>query len=202
MRVIGLTGGIATGKSTVARMLAELGAAVVDADAIAREVVAPGKPAWHRLLSAFGPDILLEDGQVNRRLLGRLVFGCPQKVEMLNRATHPFIIEAVRRRIEELDRSGCRVAVLDAPLLLEAGLEDMVDEVWVVTAPRDVQLARLMQRDPDLGEDEAGARLDSQMPLEEKARRADVVIDNGDGLEETNRRVRDAWEAFGRGRGE
>lgn len=195
MKVIGVTGGIATGKSTVTAMLAELGAEVIDADAVAREVVEPGRPAWQQLLAAFGPGILLEDGHVNRRYLGRLVFGRPDLVERLNRATHPFIVAAIRRRLAELAGGGTRVAVVDAPLLFEAGLEDLVDEIWVVTAPREMQLDRLLQRDPDLTEDEAQARIDSQMPLEEKIRRAHVVIDNSGDLAATGRQVREAWRS-------
>lgn len=194
MIVIGLTGGIATGKTTVARMLAELGAAVVDADAVARRVVEPGLPAWRDLVAAFGPDVLLPDGRVNRPLLARLVFGGDREaLERLNRATHPHILAAIRRRLEELGAAACRVAVLDAPLLLETGLDALVDQVWVVRADRALQVDRLAARN-DLDPGEAAARIDAQMPLEEKLRRADVVIDNAGSLEETRRQVVAAWE--------
>lgn len=194
MIVIGLTGGIATGKTTVARMLAELGAAVVDADAVARRVVEPGLPAWRDLVAAFGPDVLLPDGRVNRPLLARRAFGGDREaLERLNRATHPHILAAIRRRLEELAAAACRVAVLDAPLLLETGLDALADQVWVVRAERRQQVDRLAARN-DLDPAEAAARIEAQMPLEEKVRRADVVIDNAGTLEETRRQVVAAWE--------
>lgn len=193
MFVIGLTGGVATGKSTVARMLAELGAAVVDADAVARRVVEPGLPAWEALRAAFGPGILHEDGRVDRRALARLAFGRADNLDKLNRATHPFIRAELERHLAALAAAGTPVAVLDVPLLFEADLTAMVDEVWVVVCDRAAQVARLVARS-DLTEEEAEARIDSQLPLEEKARRADVVIDNGGTLAETRRQVRAAWE--------
>lgn len=193
MFVIGLTGGVASGKSTVARMLAELGAAVVDADAIARRVVEPGLPAWEELLAAFGPGIVHEDGRLNRRALARLAFGHAENLEKLNRATHPFIRAVMEREVAALAAAGTRIAVLDAPLLFEADLTAMVDEIWVVAADRATRVARLMAH-TDLTEGEAEARVEAQMPIEEKARRAGVVIDNRGTLEDTRRQVVAAWE--------
>lgn len=193
MYIIGLTGGVATGKSTVAHMLTELGAPVVDADAVAHRVVEPGLPAWEALLAAFGPGILHEDGRVNRRALARLAFGHMGNLDKLNRATHPFIHTELERQLAALAAVGTPVAVLDAPLLFEAGLTGMVDEVWVVMTDRATQVARLLERS-DLTEDEAEARIDAQAPLEEKARRAGVVIDNRGTPAETRRQVTAAWE--------
>ncbi len=193
MIVIGLTGGAGAGKTTVARWLAELGAAVVDADAIAREVVEPGRPAHQALVAAFGPGILGPDGRIDRRRLARVAFGSGEALERLNRATHPHIIREIRRRLDELRASGCRVAVLDAPLLLETGLDGLTDEVWVVVADPEQQVARLAAR-AGLDREEAEARLRAQMAPEERLRRADVVIDNRGSPAETRRQVRAAWE--------
>lgn len=192
MLIIGLTGGVATGKSTVASMLAELGARVVDADVIARQVVEPGKPAWRGLLENYGIHILQDDGTLNRRALGRLVFGNLEELARLNQITHPHILEAIHEQMEALRREGAPVVVLDVPLLFETGLDKQVDAVWVVTATREQQLERLEHRD-DLSPDEAEMRLAAQMPLEEKARRAQVVIDNAGTIEDTRRQVLEAW---------
>ena len=192
--LIGLTGGIGSGKSEVARMLAGLGAAVVDADAIAREVVEPGEPALARLVDAFGPGILAPDGRLDRRRLGRLVFGDQEARRRLESIVHPAIRARTTERIARLLQEGLHPAVVwDVPLLFEVGAEGMVDEVWVVTAPRATRLARLKRRDPDLTPEELERRMAAQIPLEEKVARADVVIDNGGDLESTRRQVEAAW---------
>ncbi|MGB4314020.1 MAG: dephospho-CoA kinase, partial [bacterium] len=147
MRVIGLTGGIATGKSTVSRMLAEKGLPIVDADLIAREVVEPGKPAYREIVQTFGGEILQADGTLNRKLLGKLVFGDPARLQTLNQITHPRIREEIEGRLQALRDKGTELAVLDAPLLIEANLQPLVDEVWVVTCPRELQIKRLQERD-------------------------------------------------------
>lgn len=193
--LIGLTGGIGSGKSTVAAMLAELGAAVVDADAIAREVVEPGEPALASIVAAFGSGVLDEHGRLDRRRLGRLVFRDPEARRRLEAIVHPAVRARTRERIRRFAEEGRHPAIVwDVPLLFEVGADRLVDEVWVVVAPREERLARLRRRDPDLSPEELERRMAAQMPLEEKAARADVVIDNSGPLEATRRRVRQAWQ--------
>lgn len=193
MRVIGLTGGIASGKSLVSRLLRELGALVIDADQIAREVVEPGKPAYHSILREFGNQVLNPDGSLNRQALGRLVFSDPRKLERLNQITHPLIIAEIQKLLKSYRLLFPEKAVvLDAPLLYEAGLESIVDEVWVVYVDYPTQLQRLMERD-GLTREEARRRIEAQLPLEEKVKRADRVIDNRGTPEETALQVRKLW---------
>lgn len=179
MRLVGLTGGIATGKSTFAAALRALGAPVIDADRLAREVVAPGQPALAEIVRAFGPDVLEPGGGLDRRRLGAIVFADPEARRRLEAITHPAIRAAMRAEAARLASAGHAVAFYDVPLLYEVGLERDVDAVVVVYAPRAVQLARLQRRD-GLAPAEAEARLAAQLPIDEKAARADVVVDNPD----------------------
>lgn len=195
MRVIGLTGGIASGKSTVAQMLARRGAVVVDGDQVAREVVKPGTPAHAELVAAFGPDILWPDGTINRRRLATLVFEDPRARRVLDDITHPRLRQRVSEILDGLRREGARVVVYAGALLLEAGLEGLVDEVWVVSVDPDTQLQRLMARD-GLSREQALARMRAQASMKEKADRAAVVIDNSGGPHDTERQVQAAWEEF------
>ena len=195
MRVIGLTGGIATGKSTVSRMLAEKGLPIVDADLIAREVVEPGKPAYREIVQTFGGEILQADGTLNRKLLGKLVFGDPARLQTLNQITHPRIREEIEGRLQALRDKGIKLAVLDAPLLIEANLQPLVDEVWVVTCPRELQIKRLQERD-NLSVPEAEARIKAQMPLEEKIKYAQRVIDNSRDIAHTRRQVQELLRSY------
>ncbi len=201
MVVIGLTGGIASGKSLVSSFLRELGAVVIDADLIAREVVAPGQPALAMIVEAFGPGILRPDGSLDRKALGALVFADPDLRKKLEEITHPFIIARIKEELARLAES-CPdgVVVLDAPLLFEAGLEGLVDEVWVVYVDAATQLARLMSRD-GLTRAEAEQRLAAQIPLAEKARRADRVIDNSGTPEATRAQVNRLWRELQERRG-
>lgn len=188
--LVGLTGGIASGKSTVSRQLAELGCEVIDADVLAREVVAPGEPAWHGIVAAFGREVLQPDGALDRKRLGALVFSDPERRRRLEAITHPAI--HARRQVL-LDRLAARgfdgLVVQDAALLIEAGGAAQVDRVVVVYATPEEQLARLMRRD-GLGRDEAAQRIASQMPLAEKVRHAHYVIDSSASHEETAAQVR------------
>jgi dephospho-CoA kinase len=205
MRVIGLTGGIASGKSTVSYMLRELGAEVIDADLVAKEVIEPGTDAWRELVSEFGPLILNRDRSINRRRLGRLVFGDPNRVKRLNALTHPRIVSRIAGRIAAARAAAAaaaprgpgetRVLVVDAPLLIEAGMTALVDQVWVVVVDSDTQVKRLMARDHFTFQ-EALNRLSAQMPPEEKARLADVVIDNRGPVERTRAQVLDLWRGL------
>lgn len=193
MLVVGLTGGIGCGKSTVASVLRELGARVVDADQVAREVLAPGSPVLGKVVERFGPRILRADSSLDRNRLADIVFGDPQALADLNAITHPPIVEMIRQRIEEARNEGVQVLVVDAPLLLEAGMEGMVDEVWVVTCTREQQIERLCRR-TGLSPREAEARMRAQMPLEEKVRRADRVIPNEGSLAQLRAEVERHWQ--------
>ncbi|HUT74277.1 MAG TPA: dephospho-CoA kinase [Armatimonadota bacterium] len=194
MIVVGLTGGIATGKTTVAQLLRERGAAVVDTDEIAREVTAPGSPALSEIAQAFGPQMLTAQGTLDRKRLGSLVFDDPQARRRLEEITHPRIILEMRRRLEALRRRRRppALAVAVIPLLYEAGAESEVDVVVAVTAPAEQQVRRVMARD-GLTREQAQARVAAQMPVEEKARRAGFVVDASGSLEETARQVAKLW---------
>ena len=193
MRVIGLTGGIASGKSTAARMLAELGAPVVDADQIAREVVAPGQPALAELVDAFGPEILLPDGTLDRKRVGALVFADADKRRRLNAITHPRIGAATQGRLAELRAAGLPLAIYEAALIVESGLYEAMDGLIVVSCTEAQQLERLVGRD-GLGEDEARARIAAQAPLAAKLAAATWVVDTSGSLAETRQQIGRIWE--------
>jgi dephospho-CoA kinase len=182
LRVIGLTGGIASGKTTVARLLAAHGGAIVDADVAAREVVAPGEPALAEIAAAFGPTVIAPDGTLNRPALAAIVFRDATARATLNAITHPRVRQRMRAQLDALRHQAPPppFAVLVVPLLLESGLrrEDWgIDAIWLVAVPEDVQRARLMARD-GLSAEEAEARIRTQMPLAEKLKLADQVIPN------------------------
>ncbi len=193
MRVIGLTGGIASGKSTVARMLERLGAVIIDADRLAREVVAPGEPAYSAIVATFGEAILNPDRTINREALGRIVFADAEARLQLEKITHPAISRRAEERLQELKRAGTRVAVYMAALLIEAGATSRVDEIWVVYVDGTTQVERLMARD-GIGRDEALRKIATQMPMEEKRTYGKVVIENGGSMDQTEKQVREAWE--------
>ena len=182
MKIIGLTGGIASGKSTAARILRSMGAVTIDSDQIARRVVEPGKPAWKDIVEYFGQEILNQDSSLNRIKLGLHVFSDPGKLRKLNEITHPRIIEAIREELQRIkSRSPQSVVVLEVPLLYETNMDSLCDAVWVVWVDRATQIDRLMARD-GISREEAVKRIDSQLSLDEKAQRADIVINNsGDG---------------------
>lgn len=194
---IGLTGGIATGKSTVASMLQRKGAPLVDADVIAREVVEPGSPVLGRVAEWFGSDILLADGSLNRKKLGAIVFADPTQRKALESLLHPPIRALMKERMALLERQyPDKPVIVDVPLLYESGLEAMFDAVMVVYVPAELQRERLKQRD-GLTEEQAEQRLAAQLPIEEKRRRADFVIDNAGTLEETQRQIDLFWKESG-----
>ena len=188
--LVGLTGGIASGKSAVSRQLVELGAELIDADRLAREVVEPGEPAWRAVVEAFGPEVLRPDRTLDRARLGARVFRDPAARRRLERVTHPAIQARRQARLDALAARGFDGLVIqDTPLLFEVGADAHVDRVVVVYAAPDVQRARLCARD-GLDEAEAARRIASQMPLADKARRAHYVIDNSDRPEATTGQVR------------
>ncbi|MDO9309644.1 MAG: dephospho-CoA kinase [Deltaproteobacteria bacterium] len=193
VRIIGLTGGIASGKSSVAGILEEFGVPVIDADQLAREAVSPGSRSLARIAEVFGDDVLAADGTLDRKRLGSLVFGDPEKRRRLEGILHPEIRRLGEERIAKEVAAGHDLLVYMAPLLIEAGAVDRVDEIWVVTVRPEVQLERLMARD-GIGRDEALRIIDSQMPLAEKAAYGRVLIDNSGTPEETRRIVLNIWK--------
>jgi len=192
--VLGLTGSIAAGKSTVGRMLQEKGAALVDADQVSRDLTGPGSPLLSRLVERFGMEVLDSEGRLDRAGLALRVFGSGRDLEDLNEITHPAIWKESLFRLANLGASNS-VVVLMAPLLLEHGAEAIVDQVWVVDLPLEEQLRRVTDRD-GLPREEALRRIRSQMPAAEKAARADVLIDNSGSLDQTRAQVDAAWEEW------
>lgn len=195
--IIGLTGGIASGKSTVSSMLTKLGAALVDADRIAREVVLPGEPALYAVVHEFGQAVLTEEGTLNRKKLGEIVFADESKRKKLERIVHPAIRAVMKRKMEELESENPHLLVVaDIPLLYESGLQTMFEEVMLVYVPPDVQLLRLMNRD-GLTKEQAEARIRAQMPIEQKRQLADWIIDNSGTVEQTYEQVLHFWHGKG-----
>lgn len=200
MLVIGLTGNIGSGKSTVARRLATLGAKIIDADQAARQVVMPGAPALDEITCSFGPDVLTPEGELDREKMGALVFANPEARDKLNKIMHPRILEAIRRQVSAIkDTSqphgpydGAKVAVIDAPLLIETGLHHDVGEIWVVKVNETGQVERLAERD-GLTPAEVQRRIAAQMPQEEKLKYARRVIDNSGALRQTIKQVDKRW---------
>jgi dephospho-CoA kinase len=190
--LIGLTGNIATGKSEVARMLAGLGARVIDADEVAHQVMRPGKATYSAVVEAFGHQILAADGSIDRGQLGAVVFRDPKALRRLEAAVHPAVIAEVDRQIERATES---VVVVEAIKLIEAGMHRRYDALWVVTAPRSLQIARLVAA-RDLTEEEAALRVDAQSPQEQKAALADRVIVNDGNLDDLRQKVEAAWAQF------
>ena len=194
MLKVGLTGGIGSGKSTVSKAFALLGAKVLDADEVAREVVLPGRPAWTKLRETFGSEFFHSDGKLRRSKLRRLVFADPQQRSRLNAIVHPEVMRAIERRSEEMTfLAEDAVVLVDVPLLLEVGVAHRFDKVIVVYVSESVQIERLTQRD-GLSIEEAGQALSAQMDLGEKVKQADFVIDNSGTLEETQSQVKKVWE--------
>ena len=192
MNVIGLTGGIATGKSVVASLLREMGAVIVDADQLAREIVRPGQKAWQEILTTFGPDILKDDQTINREKLREIVFKDPIARKRLETITHPRIRELAQERISAAAAKQTEVVVYMAPLLFENKVHLWIRPVVLVTCDLDVQKQRLKERDK-LNDSEIERHLSAQMPMKEKKELADLVIENNGDLEELKRTVQAVW---------
>lgn len=189
MIVVGLTGGIASGKSTVSRMFKRAGAVIIDADKIARQVVEPGQPAWQAIRVQFGRQVFRPDGTLDRQRLGEIVFKQDRLRRKLEAIVHPHVRDQIDAQIRRLGRSKPgSVVILDVPLLLETGMEEGLAEVIVVYAPQAAQRRRLMQRD-GFSASAAQARIDAQIPMEAKRRRATRVIDNSGTREDTHRQT-------------
>nr|WP_173051530.1 dephospho-CoA kinase [Nitrospira sp. KM1] len=198
MILIGLTGGVATGKSTVALMFRRLGAMVIDADRLARQVVTPGTPAWRKIRKAFGTGILNPDGTVDRCALGAVVFRDRAKRRMLENIVHPFVAREQRRLTKAATTRNPKVVVIyDVPLLFETGIDRRVDYTIVVTAAQSTQLMRLRQRN-GLNRADALRRIQSQMPLDRKARRANWILDGSDSPQQLHTAVRALYKSLKR----
>ena len=194
MKIIGLTGGIACGKSTVSTELRALGAAIIDADALAHELSQPHQPLFNAYVQRFGREIVTADGTLDRAAIARRVFADPAVRAEVDAIAHPLIRMAAEERLRAARDENKRAAVLDVPLLFEAGWDALADETWVVALPREEQLARLLARDTSMDAGEARARIAAQMPLAEKCARADVIVDNSGTKEEIREYIGKLWK--------
>lgn len=188
-KILGLTGGIASGKSTVSAYLDSLNLPIIDADLIAREVMKPGSPAISEIREQFGADMLLANGELDRKKLGDIIFASPEKRNQLNDIVQGRIRAEIKRQLAECEKNNPPLIILDIPLLYEEEYENQVDEIMVVYVDVDIQKARLRNRNKELTEEEALNRILSQMPLIEKAELADILIDNNGTIENTLNQV-------------
>ncbi|EAD5335610.1 dephospho-CoA kinase [Listeria monocytogenes] len=194
-KTIGLTGSVATGKSTVSSMIQQAGIPLVDADIAARKVVEPGTGGLKEIVAYFGEEILLADGTLNRAKLGEIIFKDKEKREKLNEITHPRVKEYMLEARERFFRAGEELVFFDIPLLFESHLESLVDQIIVVWTTPETELKRLMERN-NLTKEEALARINSQIGIDEKAKKADFVINNNESLEKTQKQVYTFIERF------
>jgi dephospho-CoA kinase len=195
MKVIGLTGGIGSGKSTVSRFLSEMGAVVLDADKVGHEAYQPGTETWKEVVAAFGQGIIGVDDSIDRKKLGAIVFGDPAALERLNGIMHPRMYNMMAERIEDYRQQGVKVVVLEAAILLEAGWTPLVDEVWVTVASEPTVVRRVRER-TDLPEEQIRSRIRSQLSNEERKKQAKVVISNDGSLDELRAAVVELWEGL------
>jgi|WetSurMetagenome_2_1015567.scaffolds.fasta_scaffold135826_2 dephospho-CoA kinase len=192
MKVIGLTGGIGSGKSTVSTFLKELGAEVCDLDKTGHEILKKNGDAYQQVLSAFGDTILDDEKEIDRGKLGKIVFNNPQALKKLNSITHPAIDRKIEHCIEQAKEQGVKVMVMEAAAMLEAGRAWQADEVWVVTAPEDAMIHRIKDR-PGYDEEVARSRIRSQMSNGERLKKADIVIENDGTAKDLKKKVKAAW---------
>ena len=191
--VIGLTGSIGTGKSEAARQLEALGASIISADQVGHEAYTPNTEAWEQVVAAFGDDILQDDGEIDRRKLGAVVFSDPGQLEKLNQIMHPRMARMVADKIEELRDQGVEVVVVEAALLFEAGWDSLVEEVWVTDSTEQVVIERLKQRN-GMSEEEARKRISSQMDRSERLERSDYVIENSGDMATLGSTIKELWD--------
>jgi dephospho-CoA kinase len=192
MFVIGLTGGIGTGKSTVAQVLEAQGAPVLNADLVGHEVYLPGRPAFHEIVEAFGRDVVAADGTIDRKKLGAIVFGDPKELAKLNSITHSRMKGMMREKLADMEKAGHTITVLEAALLLEAKWDDLADEIWVTVAEPEIAAQRVAERS-GLAKEQVMERIRSQMSNEARIQRATVVIDTGGDLASTERQALERW---------
>ena len=192
--VIGLTGGIGAGKSTVTQMLEELGTAVIDADKVGHQIYLPDLPAWREIVDTFGPEVLNADRTINRQALGKLVFADPEAMRTLNRIVHPKMFDRMVELIAEMRARGrMKAIVVEAAVLIEANWMDLVDQVWVVVASEAVVVDRLAKQ-RQLSPEQVRTRVAAQLTNDERLKHADVVIRNDGSLEEVRHAVQQAWD--------
>jgi len=192
-RVIGLTGGIGSGKSTISQYLAELGAVVIDADKIGHQVFQPGTGAWRDVVATFGQQVVAPGGEIDRKKLGEIVFNDPESMTRLNEIMHPRMYQMAEEQIEQYRRQGVPAVVLEAAILIEAGWTPLVDEVWVVTVSEKAVVKRLKEQ-RGLDEEQTLSRIRSQMQTEERIKHADIVISNDADLSKVKARVKELWD--------
>lgn len=195
MKVIGLTGGIGSGKSTVSQLLSELGASVLDADKVGHQCYQPGTEAWKDVVDAFGEEIVAPDGSIDRKKLGAIVFGDPEALIRLNQIMHPRMYDMMADQIEEYRLGGVEVVVLEAAILFEAGWTPLVDEIWITVASEPTVVQRVRER-TGLPEEQIRSRIRSQLSNEERKGKADLVISNDGGLDELQEKVEELWEGL------
>lgn len=195
MVVIGLTGNLGTGKTTVSQVLSRLGAEVINADELGHEFLKPGTEVYQDITSSFGTSVLKENGEIDRHKLAQLVFPHPEKLAQLNRIMHPRMYRVVEEKIADYRRRGARAVVLEAALLIEAGWTPLVDKIWVTVSPQETIISRL-KKARGLYEEQILARLSQQMPSEEKVKHADVVINTDCSLEELEAKVTELWRGL------
>ncbi len=194
MFVIGLTGGIGTGKTRVSEMLGALGAAIVNADLLGHRVYAPQSEGWREVVDEFGREVLTPDGEIDRRKLGPIVFGDPEALQKLNAIAHPKIYKLAEESIKKLAEQGREVAVLEAALLIEAKWTPLVDEVWVTVAPEQDVVRRIQERN-GLDEEAIRSRTAAQMSQDERVAHADVVVNNAGDLNELRNKIQELWDS-------
>lgn len=195
MKVIGLTGGIGSGKSTVSQFLSELGANVLDADKVGHQCYQQGTEAWKDVVDAFGKEVVAPDGSIDRKKLGAIVFGDPEALIRLNQIMHPRMYDMMADQIEECRLGGVEVVVLEAAVLFEANWTPLVDEIWVTVASEPTVVQRVRER-TGLPEEQIRSRIRSQLSNEERKEKADLVISNDGGLDELREKIEELWEGL------
>lgn len=194
MKVIGLTGGIGSGKSEIAAFLKELGAGVIDADKVGHEILNPGTPGWHKVIDTFGKDVCNQEGKIDRKKLAKIVFQKPEEIDKLNKITHPLILDEIKLRLNQLKQEGFEVAIVEAALLIEAGWAPYMNQIWLSITPKAITLARLIKR--GLSESEAKARIAAQIPGETKINLATAIIINDGSIMELRNKIEKLWDGL------
>ena len=192
MKVIGLTGGIGSGKSTVSKLLAELGAVVMDADKVGHEVFQPYTEGWKDVVNTFGSGVLTDTDEINRKKLAEIVFNNPEALSKLNQIIHPRAYDLVKSSLNDYRKQGVEVVVLEVVLLIEAKWTDLVDEVWVIVASEDTVVNRL-KKQRGMSKEEILARISSQMSNDERVKYADIVIRNDDDIDKLKLKIKELW---------
>jgi dephospho-CoA kinase len=194
MQVIGLTGGIGSGKTAVSALVQEFGAVLIDADKVGHDAYIPHTEAWEEVVATFGPQVVADDEQIDRKALGGIVFGDPEALAKLNAIMHPKMATMIQERIKGLERDGVKTVVLEAAILIEANWLPLVDQVWVVTAPEDQVVARIQARN-NLSEEAIRSRIHSQLSNDERVKHAHVVIENAGSHADLKETVTRLWQS-------